>query len=79
MSVIDDFDLKLQGEVGPWGLPGVWVVPTEHIPITKVEVGEFWWFYWNNNNNNKKEKLALRIYIFLLQNADKNYTPISLR
>lgn len=43
MSTVDHLDLKLQAEEGAGLLPGVRVVPAEHIPITDVQVREFFW------------------------------------
>lgn len=43
MSTLDHLDLELQAKEGAGPLPGVWVAPAEHPPVTDLEVGEFGW------------------------------------
>lgn len=43
MPTLDHLDLELQAKEGAGPLPGVWVAPAEHLPVTDLEVGELGW------------------------------------
>lgn len=45
LSVQDDLDLEVEAEEAAGFIPGVRVVPAEHLATTDIQVGEFFWPY----------------------------------
>jgi len=66
----DGLDLEVESKVGAGLLPGVGVVPAEHLAITDVQVLEHRWLYWilyrGNERNEVVKKRETLVYCLSL-------------
>lgn len=56
VSRVDNLDLEVEAKEGAGLLPGVRVVPAEHLAIADMQVREFVWPYCTENGNQLKKR-----------------------